>query len=577
MKYFKFKSMQFILTLSITLITTVAMLFVGISLTSEFSRTTEINAALSTQQIIHQINLNLDYYLSSMTKVAGILNDNINTNTSLPNDNLQNQMSIVENSREDIVSLAVFTSSGELVMAEPSSKLKGGVDISKQDWFSKAIMYPYVNHFSAPHVQNLFEGKHNWVVSLSRGVSFIRNGRKVMGVLLVDMNFKSIDEVCSNVGLGTRGYIYLIDQNGNYVYHPQLQLINAGLKSENNEDVMLYSTGSFIYNVSGETRSMTVNTVNYTGWKLIGVYYMDEISTATKNIGEYTYWSFIFGIIFFLIISTFVSAKISKPIKELERSMRKVEEGNLDIFINPKGEAEVVHLSKTFNIMVLKMKDLMHQIVVEQEAKRKSELDALQSQINPHFLYNTLDSIVWMAENGNQEDVITMVTALAKLFRISISKGKNIITVQQEIEHARNYLIIQKIRYKNKFEFEFNVADEVLRYKTLKLVLQPIIENAIYHGIEYMVDEGLIKISAQAADGKLLFTVTDNGLGMTKETMDNLLSREVKSSKGSGVGVKNVHERIKLCFGKEYGLQIESEIEEGTTVKLWLPLIEDTF
>lgn len=577
MKYFKFKSMQFILTLSITLITTVAMLFVGISLTSEFSRTTEINAALSTQQIIHQINLNLDYYLSSMTKVAGILNDNININTSLPNDNLQNQMSIVENSREDIVSLAVFTSSGELVMAEPSSKLKGGVDISKQDWFSKAIMYPYVNHFSAPHVQNLFEGKHNWVVSLSRGVSFIRNGRKVMGVLLVDMNFKSIDEVCSNVGLGTRGYIYLIDQNGNYVYHPQLQLINAGLKSENNEDVMLYSTGSFIYNVSGETRSMTVNTVNYTGWKLIGVYYMDEISTATKNIGEYTYWSFIFGIIFFLIISTFVSAKISKPIKELERSMRKVEEGNLDIFINPKGEAEVVHLSKTFNIMVLKMKDLMHQIVVEQEAKRKSELDALQSQINPHFLYNTLDSIVWMAENGNQEDVITMVTALAKLFRISISKGKNIITVQQEIEHARNYLIIQKIRYKNKFEFEFNVADEVLRYKTLKLVLQPIIENAIYHGIEYMVDEGLIKISAQAVDGKLLFTVTDNGLGMTKETMDNLLSREVKSSKGSGVGVKNVHERIKLCFGKEYGLQIESEIEEGTTVKLWLPLIEDTF
>jgi two-component system sensor histidine kinase YesM len=225
--------------------------------------------------------------------------------------------------------------------------------------------------------------------------------------------------------------------------------------------------------------------------------------------------------------------------------------------------------------MVSRIKFLMGQIVLEQEAKRKSEINALQAQINPHFLYNTLDSIVWMAEHEKNGDVITMVTALAKLFRISISKGKNIITVQEELEHVKNYLIIQTKRYKSKFKFEIEAQEDILNYKTLKLILQPIVENSIYHGIEYMVDEGFIKISVGVIDGKLLFQVRDNGLGMAPETCKYLLVQETKSKSGSGVGVKNVHERIQLSYGKEYGLEIESELEIGTSVRIWLPLIKD--
>lgn len=575
MKYIKFKSIQFILTVTITIITTVAMLSVGLSFFKKFSRTTEINASMSTQQIIQQVNMNLEYYLGSMIEISNILGNGIHNNSALPNDDLQKQMNIILHSRKDIVSLAVFTAKGEYIIGEDSAKLKEDLDISAQDWFKKAVTYPYVSHFSSPHVQNLFEGKHNWVVSLSKGISFEVKGEKVMGVLLVDMNFKSIDELCKNVSLGKRGYIYIVSNKGTIIYHPQQQLINMGLKSEDTEDVLIYSNGSLIQRVDGENRSIIINTVNYTGWKIVGVSYMDEISAAIKDIGSFVSWSFVFGIMFFLIISTLVSAKISKPIIQLEQSMKLVEEGNFDINIDVQGEAEVVQLSKTFNMMVAKIRYLMNQILLEQEAKRKSELDALQSQINPHFLYNTLDSIVWMAENEKSEDVITMVTALARLFRISISKGKNIIGVHQEIEHARNYLIIQKIRYKNKFEFNINVDPKVAHYRTLKLILQPIIENAIYHGIEYMVDEGFISISVEVMEEKLLFKVIDNGLGMAKEVVDNLLSKELKSSKGSGVGVKNVHERIQLCFGKEYGIEIESEIEMGTAVKLWLPLIED--
>jgi two-component system sensor histidine kinase YesM len=253
--------------------------------------------------------------------------------------------------------------------------------------------------------------------------------------------------------------------------------------------------------------------------------------------------------------------------------MKMVEDCQLDINVDIKGEEEVVKLAQTFNMMLMRIRKLLAQVLQEQEEKRKSELDALQAQINPHFLYNTLDSIVWMAENEKNEDVITMVTSLARFFRISISRGKNVITIEEELEHARNYMIIQKMRYKNKFRFEIEAEKDTLHCKTLKLILQPLIENALYHGIEYMVDEGYINISVRKLDGKILFQVKDNGLGMPPEKLETLLL--AKSKEYSGVGVKNVHERIKLFYGNEYGLEIESQLEVGTNVKIWIPIIED--
>jgi two-component system sensor histidine kinase YesM len=348
----------------------------------------------------------------------------------------------------------------------------------------------------------------------------------------------------------------------------------VGLVSENVNDVQKHVFGRFFDTKDGERRLITIDTVNYCRWRIVGVAYMDEITAIKKDIRLYLLWIVLLGIIIVISVSAFVSSKISQPIKKLEKSMKQVEKGQFDININIKGEAEVAQLARTFNIMVSRIKQLMEQIVHEQESKRISELNALQAQINPHFLYNTLDSVVWMAEKRKTDEVITMVTALAKLFRISISKGRNIITVREEVEHARNYLVIQNVRYKNKFKYEFDIKEDTLSLNTLKLILQPIIENAIYHGIEYMVDEGYIKISASIIDGKLLFEVQDNGLGMEPEMVLNLLSQESKDKTGSGVGVKNVHERIALYYGKGYGLQIESRLEEGTNVKIWLPIIE---
>lgn len=569
------RSIQYVITVSFMFVTVLAMLFVGITLYSKVSNLAEQNAAINMRQIIDQVNTNLDYYLRSMMEISNSLGDTIYYNEDITNKKLTEQMNIIINSRKDIVTLAIFSNKGEFIAGSPPYKIKDNINIMNQDWFKTPLKEPGNLYFSSPHVQNIFEGQHSWVVSLSREITFNRMGKKVQGVLLVDMNFSAIDQLCQKVRLGKKGYIYIIDSKGNIVYHPQQQLINVGLKHENVDEVLEHVFGRYFDSMDGERRLITIETVNHCRWRIVGIAYMDEVAAIKKDIANYVSIILVFGILLVFSISAFISSKISRPIKQLEKSMKMVEKGEFDINIDVRGEAEVARLSSAFNMMVSRIRNLMNQIVIEQEAKRISELNALQAQINPHFLYNTLDSIVWMAENGKSQDVITMVTALARLFRISISKGKNVITVQEELEHARNYLIIQKIRYKNRFRFEIEAQEGTRECKTLKLILQPIIENAIYHGIEYMVDEGLIKISVSIVDNKLLYEISDNGVGMRREVLESLLDHQYKSGGSSGVGVKNVHERIQLYYGKEYGLSIESELEVGTNVKIWLPLVKD--
>lgn len=569
------RSIQLIITISFAIVTIIAMLFVGIILYNKFLRTAEQNAAISTQQIVEQINSNMNYYLKNMIYISSLLESNIKKDQDLPNSKLLDQMDLIINTRDDIVALAVFTDKGEIAAKLPSCELKSRININNQDWFVSAVKNPNSVNFSLPHVHNVFYGKHNWVVSLSKGVKFTRNNKVVQGVLLVDMKFSSLDQLCREVNLGKKGYIYIVDYHGNIIYHPQQQLLYMGFKQENINSILKQPSGSFIENFQGKKRLITVRKEKYTRWNIVGVSYLDEFLATKNELSRFAVLVLILGILFVIIISISISAEISKPIKQLEKSMKLVEEGRFDVTIDIRGEYEVVRLSNTFNIMVAKIKNLMEQIVVEQEAKRKSELNALQSQINPHFLYNTLDSVVWMAENGKMQDVITMITALARLFRISISRGKNIITVKEELEHAKNYLIIQKIRYKNKFEFHIQSQEGTLECLTIKLILQPIIENAIYHGIEYMVDEGMIDISVSIEDNKLVYVVSDNGLGMEPELLEKILFAKTKKSQGSGVGIKNVHERIRLYYGEEYGLKIESEREVGTTVRIYLPLVKN--
>ena len=568
---FKVTSIQSVITLSFTAVTLLSMIFISLALYRMFSDNAEKNAAFSTQQIMDQVNLNLDSYLRGMMEISDLIRSNLNSSDYNSRNNLAGLMDVTARIRKDIVTIAVFTDTGNLLLSTPSGNYNKNFRASEQDWFGNAVDRPIDYIFVPPHVQRIFDGKRPWVVSLCRSVTFYEKDRPVTWVTMVDMNFSAIEQLCQKVSLGKRGYIYIVDQSGNIIYHPQQQILYAGLKNENIADALSKSPGSYFDDFQGERRIMTVKNISFTNWKMIGISYVDELVANKRNLSNFAVFISLFGITFAILASMFISSKISLPIKRLERQMKRVENGDLDIHLDVKGEDEVKHLSKSFNIMVARIRQLMDQIISEQEAKRKSEFKALQAQINPHFLYNTLDSIVWMNENRNYEGVTTMVSALAKFFRVSISKGNEIIQVADEIDHATSYLVIQQIRYKDKFDYSFEVQQNVLQKKTLKLILQPILENAIYHGISHIQEKGEIRISASIENGNTVFRVSDNGYGIKPEILKSILENESKTAHSGGVGLKNVNERIKLCYGSEYGIEIQSELDVGTTVIIRIP------
>ena len=256
--------------------------------------------------------------------------------------------------------------------------------------------------------------------------------------------------------------------------------------------------------------------------------------------------------------------------------MSRVQEGHFDgADVEIDSENEIGSLTKSFNVMTHRIQDLMEQNVKEQEAKRKSELKALQSQINPHFLYNTLDSIIWMAEGRKYEEVVLMTASLARLLRQSISNEDEVVPLAREVEYAKGYLTIQKMRYKDKLEFEIDVEPSILNIPLIKLVLQPIIENAIYHGLKYKESKGLLQVKGFMKDGNAVLQVIDNGVGMDEETLEHIYDKHKVNYHSNGVGVYNVQKRLQLYYGESYGITYESEKGVGTTATITIPGIQE--
>ena len=574
--YYRRRSIQFLISLSFSIAAMAGMLFLGFALYLRFAASTEAMVREENKRVIDQVNINLDVYLRNMMRVSDAMYYRVIKSADLADESIHQQMDLLYETNCDLlVSIVVVEADGSLVGAAPVSMLKPTVDPPEQEWFIRAMDRIENLHFSTPHVQNLFIDpgyNYRWVVSLSRAVELTRDGAVTRGVLLVDMNYSGIEQLFKNVNLGGSGYVYLVDSAGEIIYHPRQQLLYSNLLSENNRAAVSYDDGSHVETFDGQERIVTIKTVGYTGWKIVGVTPMQDAVSDSYAIRTFAVFIILFTIFLMIFINLFISSRIANPIKRLERSVKGLEGGNWDTEIAVGGSYEVAHLGKTIRTMVAQMRSLMDDIVAEQESKRKSEFDALQSQINPHFLYNTLDSIVWMIENERYPEAVTMVTALARLFRISLSKGKTIISVSDELEHARNYLTIQTMRYKNKFTVSVDAQPETLGLSTIKLIIQPLLENAIYHGMEFADGDGEICVRAYLADDDLIIDVEDNGCGIPADVCATLLTDETRvRSKGSGIGLRNVHQRIRLYYGEPYGLTIISEPDVGTTIRVRLP------
>lgn len=531
------------------------------------------------QRLIGQVARSVESYLRTIMKLSDSLYYGAVKNADLSSESVGSELTLLyDNNKDNVDNIALFSEDGLLVEAVPAARLKPNLDVTGERWFRDALEKTENQHFSLPHVQYIFDNNENqyrWVISLSRAVELTSGTSTAQGILLVDISYSSLEQLFDGVTAGKGGYVYLISSDGELLYHPKMQLIDSGRMQENNVAAAAYKDGNHMEEFDGSSRFVTIKSIGYTGWKVVGV--TPENVVTLNTIKTRLFIVFIIALILFILalINSYISSRITNPIKELEKSVGILEEGNLDVPVYAGGSYEIQHLGKSIGDMAAQIRLLMKDIVTEHEAKRKQEFDTLQSQINPHFLYNTLDIIVWMIENEQKAEAVKAVTALARFFRISLSKGKSIITVRDELEHVRNYLMIQHMRFKNKFTYEIQAEDGVLELASLKLMLQPLVENAIYHGMEFMDGDGEILLKVWKEEGDLYFSVIDNGLGMTEEQVGNLFTgaSHVDSKRGSGIGVKNVNERIKLYFGEKYGLSIESEPDEGTTVKIHLPVV----
>lgn len=572
-------SIRYIIFIYFTLTALAASVFIGISLYTRLSGQMADTIQEENQILINQINRSMDSYLQTIMKLSDSLYYGVIKNADLSDGSIGSEITLLyDNNKDNIENIALLSKNGQMLESVPAARLKSNVDVIDENWFRNTLLKTENLHFSTPHVQTIFDGsesQYRWVISMSRAVEITNGPYTDQGVLLIDIRYNSLERLFDGVNLGNGGYAYLISSDGEIIYHPKAQLIDSGIVKENNQESAGLKDGNYEEVFDGEKRIVSVKTVGYTGWKIVGVTPLDGMSL--NNIKTKLLMVFIIAFVLFIlsIINSYISTRITDPIKELEKAVNEIEQGNLEVEVRSAGSYEIQHLGTSIQSMARRIRKLMNDIVAEHESKRRSEFDTLQSQINPHFLYNTLDIIVWMIENEKQSEAVKVVTALARFFRISLSKGKSIIPVKDELEHVRNYLMIQHMRYKNKFTYDIEADEDVLELASLKLMLQPLVENAIYHGMEFMDGDGEILVRAWRREDDLYMSVSDNGLGMTQEQVERLFQAadHTSSGRGSGIGVKNVNERIKLYFGTGYGLDIQSEPDEGTTVTAHLPAI----
>ncbi len=533
---------------------------------SVYNREVLRDAELSAEQSVSQTSTAVNNYLELIKKKLSVVSDTIKECNTVSD--MNERIAATIEIEEDIYAVTVYDENGNIVnCVGGETPLKQ--NIYKDLSFDKALFSSSGEvAVSAPHVQTLFEGKYPWVITLAvkTDASIFGNGAYVA----MDISFAEIAQYIDNVGIGRHGYCFITDSSGNIVYHPQQQLLFSGLKTEDTSVLCKLSDG---VHKKGDTLYM-LDTTSDGRWRVAGISFTE--SAMSERQGQVAISIVLSAVACAVIagITLLIYLKlVNAPVRKLTRAMKDFEK-DAENFNYAGGNItvnEFRELSDSFSHMSHKIKKLMEQIKRDETTLRRTELKALQAQINPHFLYNTLDSIQWMCEQGKAEDAAKMVRALARLFRISISRGKELIPIKDEIQHAENYLIIQKHRYSGRFTYTVSVDKSLESCLCNKITIQPLVENALYHGIADM-DDGEINISVKRANDDpedILITVSDNGVGMTDEQCAAILAKERSDS--VGIGVKNVNDRLKIYFGEKYGISIKSEPDVGTTVTVRIP------
>ena len=586
----KFKSIQSAIFCAVSILVLSAVLVVTVVSLRYTNSSIYENSVMYTQTIIGQLNQNIDSYISYMDNIASLVAGSGDAYKYLYSESgidalslkeynqcrqrLTEQFKTILKGRSDIRNIGIVRreNGSSSLFNNGMSTRNQNLKLDTQRWYADAVgKYDHYN-LTSSHVQNVISGERPWVITLSRGIRNYTGEGDSDGVVFIDLNYSAISELCTQNSVGAKGYVFILDQNGNIVYHPQQQQLYNELQTENISLIMNAKTDVVTAGKGDDEKIYDLSHSETTGWTIVGCMNMSELLKNSRK-ARSIYVLVALGLIAIaLVISSEIARNITFPIQKLRDSMKRVQKGDFSAAeIEVYSDNEIGSLTRSFNVMTHKIQDLMAQNIQEQEQKRKIELKALQSQINPHFLYNTLDSIIWMAEGKKNEEVVLMTASLARLLRQSISIENELVTIGQEIEYVRSYLTIQKMRYKDKLEFEINVDPRITHAQIIRLVLQPIVENAIYHGLKYKESKGMLKVHGYELGERIIIDITDDGVGMDEETLKHIYDKHKVNYHSNGVGVYNVQQRLVLYYGKEYGIIYHSEKGKGTTATVVIP------
>lgn len=576
----KFSSIQSVIFATVAVLVLSAVVIVtGVSM--KFTNTSIFeNSSEYTHTIIQQMNQNIDSYIDYMENIAYLISSNEDVQDYLFDEKIDNegryrilnQFQTILDSRSDIRNVGIISKNGRMLINDGSKSVNQDLDLNTQEWYATALEKPNGPILTSSHVQHIISGERPWVITLSRGIRDRSGSGEKEGVFFIDLNYSAISGLCDQSTVGTKGYAFILDAKGNIVYHPQQQQLYNELQTENISLIMDTDEDTVLTGTGNDGKLYSISRSEKTGWTVVDCTNVKELLRKSRQAQSVYVLTAIILVIVALLFSRFMARSITLPIQKLRDSMKKVQEGDFsvsDVVVDSKNE--IGSLTKSFDVMTHRIHELMEQNVHEQEEKRKSELKALQSQINPHFLYNTLDSIIWMAEGKKNEEVVLMTASLARLLRQSISNEDEVVPIANEVEYARGYLTIQKMRYKDKLEFQIEVDSSILYIPLIKLVLQPIIENAIYHGLKYKESKGLLIVKGFMKDGNAVLQVIDDGVGMDEETLAHIYDKHKVNYHSNGVGVYNVQKRLKLYYGEDYGITYTSELGKGTTATITIP------
>lgn len=458
-------------------------------------------------------------------------------------------------SHPDFLSIRLVTKDGRFITTGMEEEMATSADMMGQKWYQEALA-----HSNVPVIQSIKNQKNQVVISISQEVK--SDTGEHLGVIRLDVDYHELEKYVKELSLGKNGYAFVIQKDGTLIYHPDSEAFESVDKQMSVQDISnspmdsMVSEDFFVHKIPIENSD----------WVLVGVSSFSRFKEdSVKLLGVVS----IVGLVSLLMcmVGIFVVIRYQLlPVKKLGQVMKRVEDGDTTVRAEQKGAQEFQVLASTFNQMLERIEFLMKEEKEQEALTRIYELKALTSQINPHFLYNTLDTIIWMAEFQDHQKVVDITKALSNYFRLSLNAGEEIVTLRQELEHVRQYLFIQKERYGDKLDYHIDELDGIPELTLPKIVLQPLVENAIYHGIKESERPGKITITVSKRDTFIDICIADNGVGMEENTTS-------KKELG-GVGLRNIQERLTLFFGESFSMEIQSEPNVYTKVYLHLPLKE---